>query len=77
MWLEFEPGAWCTAESKGRLCVRRVEDYHKIVGGDFYVHIPIDVFLVVTWGDRDTAPLSVCATPSEAQEALMIALKPA
>ncbi len=70
-WLRGVPDEWWTPGSIGRFLVRRVDDYHEIVGGDFYFHIPMEFFLVLAWGVPNSEALCVCETLEEAKLSLL------
>ena len=70
-WLRSGPDEWFTAASRSKILVRRVDDYHEIVGGDFYYCIPMELYLVVAWGRPNVEALRACETLEEAQHALL------
>lgn len=57
---------WCTSASSGKFLIRRVDDYHELVGGDFYDYIPIDTYLVVGWNSPNTDAVHVCESLEDA-----------
>ena len=70
-WLRRGPDEWCTPASSGRFLVRRADDYHELVGGDFYYCITTELFLVLAWGAPNAEALCVCETLEEAKLALL------
>lgn len=70
-WFRRAQDEWCTRESSGKFLIRRIDDYHEIVGGDFYHYIPMESYLVVAWGCANASALQVCESLDEAQRALL------
>lgn len=70
-WLRCGPDEWCTPDSSGRFLIRRADDYHEIVGGDFYFRLPLELFLVLPWDAPNTEALCVCETLDEARRSLL------
>ncbi|MFH0727232.1 MAG: hypothetical protein V2B19_12950 [Pseudomonadota bacterium] len=61
---------WYTEASKNKLFIRRIEDYHEIVGGDFYEYIDLEGYAVLEWQNPTGPALAMFETLKEAEDKL-------
>lgn len=69
-WLKRADKEWYTEASENKLFIRWIEDYHELVGGDFYEYIDLSGYAVLDWQNPDGTALAVYETLEEAGEKL-------
>lgn len=45
-WLKRTDNEWYTKTPENKLFIRRIKDYHEIVGGDFYNYIDLSGYAI-------------------------------
>ena len=70
-WLKRNENEWYTKSSENKLFIRRVEDYHEIVGGDFYQFLDMTHYAVLDWQSPQKPVLAAFDNLEEAQERLL------
>ena len=69
-WLERADNEWYTKASETKFFIRWIEDYHELVGGDFYDYIDLSAYAILEWQNPEGPALAVYETLEEARDKL-------